>query len=150
MKKNLLLLIPCLLCLGFSIETPETLEQERLKRENWNKQLEAAYDFEALREFLVVIIEANPDVEGVRLGNAEIERAWESDVYGRTCGDWYFWADFLDIDRFHISWVYASHETEEQSTIQETIRFYCERVSAKEFRLIRVVKVVDEIIELNV
>jgi hypothetical protein len=149
MKYSILLLISLLFCVGFSIETPESLEEERLRRENWHLELDKAYDFEALRKFLVSLIDEIQEVNGVRLEEAKIEGVWESGPYGRTCGDWYFWADSRKIDSFHISWIYASHETEYQSTLQETIRFYCVRISKSKFRLIRAAKEKDEIVELN-
>ena len=151
MKPALIALLAFLAC-GFVIEVPETPEQkaERLKQESaWQADVTARFDLKALRDFLASEIKARRSYEGANLEKTPLAPAWVVVGTGVNCGDWHFSIADPKLDDFRLEWIYETSRQKDGSLLQKTIILECKRIDRRTFRVTKIHRQEDELIEID-
>ena len=150
--KTLLIALLAFLACGFIIEVPETPEQksQRLKQESaWQTDLKARFDLKALRDFLASEIEARRSYEGANLEKTPLASEWIVAGTGVNCGEWHFSISDPKQDDFRFEWIYETSRQKDGSLLQKTIIFECKRIDRRTFRVTKIHRQEDELIELD-
>jgi hypothetical protein len=150
--KPLLIALLAFLSFGFLIEVPETPEQkaERLKQEStWQAVFTARFDLKALRDFLASELKARRSYEGANFQKAPLAPDWIVAGTGVNCGDWHFSISDPKLDDFRLEWIYETSRQKDGSLLQKTVILECKRIDRRTFRVTKIRRQEDELIELD-
>jgi hypothetical protein len=150
--KTLLIALLAFLACGFIIEVPEKPEQkaERLKQESaWQTDLRARFDLKALRDFLASEIKARRSYEDANLEKSALPPDWVVEGTSVNCGDWHFLIADSKQNEFRLDWIYETSRQKDGSLLQKTIILECRRIDRTIFRVTKIRRQEDEVIELN-
>lgn len=129
MKTILLIFVAALSC-GFVIETPESRREAAQAEKRWQKDVEAKFDFSALRDFLLKTVAENKGFEDVDLTVPRLDAKWKFAGSSLTCGDWLFAFGGKD-ENFEFSYTYSN---------PKFIALKCVREKKNSFRLRQIYK----------
>jgi hypothetical protein len=150
--KPLLIALLAILSLGFVIEVPETPEQkaDRVKHESeWRAELTSRFELSALRHFLASELRSRRSFQDARLDKSVLAPAWSVVGTGVNCGDWHFRIADPKQDDFRLEWIYSTERQKDGRLIQKSVILDCHRIDRRNFRIIGIRKLEDELIELD-
>jgi len=144
-----LIVVLCLLSLGFYVDTPETRREAEREEHRWQRSVLRHYDLQSLRAFLQDQLALAKRCGDVDLGKSRMNTDWTARGKLFVCGDWFFTCDKPADVTFTIRWNYESIKRSDRSTILKGVVLYCQRESKARFSLIKMELSEDEIIVLD-